>query len=41
MVEGAGQHVADGLLAPMGVVGEAGAGVNGGVVEHKEGGELS
>lgn len=40
MVDGAGEEVGYGLLTPVRVVGEAGAGVDGEVVEHEEGGEV-
>lgn len=39
VVDGAGEEVGDGFLAAVGVVWEAGAGVDGEVVEHEEGGE--
>ena len=41
VVGGAGEDVGDGFLAAVRVVGEAGAGVDGEVVEHEEGGEAS
>ena len=41
VVHPARQEVGDCFLAAVGVVGEAGAGLNGEVVEHEEGGEVA